>query len=337
MNNDTLHAEAVKLLIVRQRADGNCKDYNLRRREATAALRPILKQIWDKLEAGESVGSYTSKESWAASQSIKIRQIQSIIAGPQKKAQSLRVVSLKEGMTVRIGKRTFVISETPEESHITESQGVITVKGEEIHCSVTLDLGIEYRPAPKVKVPFKEIVVHVQSTKDYHFTMCGRKGIVDFANETRPATCKQCLKRVPVNAEEREMRAFAEAHGGKNLKYYEGLVGVEPKAKLLCLPCGRNTFTTQAGLDAHLKAYHTPRKARTKKPKKVACKLCGVDLPAALLKAKPYAKICSPCKEAGGDVRTYKGQQVTEGKSLYSVQVLPLGVEPQHGSLLRNQ
>lgn len=123
MNNDQLHEEAVKLLLARQatgtetNAKATAKSYNRRRREATAALRPILTQIWDALAAGESVGGYTSKEDWAKSQStsqhpITIRQIQRIIAGtPQKRRHD---VVLKEGMTVKIGDKVFTIIATAE-------------------------------------------------------------------------------------------------------------------------------------------------------------------------------------------------------------------------------
>src|SRR5271166_3285351 len=103
MTNDQLHEDAVKLLLQRQRnatettAKGVVKSYNQRRREATAALQSVLKQIWGKLDGGESVGGYTSKEDWASSQSISIRNCQYIINGGSNKAKSFR---LKVGMTV---------------------------------------------------------------------------------------------------------------------------------------------------------------------------------------------------------------------------------------------
>ena len=105
MNNDQLHEEAVRLLLDRQRnatetnAKNCVKSYNQRRREATANLQPVLIRIWEALGNGESVGGYTSKEDWASSQSITIRQIQRIIAGtPQKRHD----VVLKEGMVVKV-------------------------------------------------------------------------------------------------------------------------------------------------------------------------------------------------------------------------------------------
>jgi len=106
MTNDQLHENAVKYLLQRQRnatetnAKGVVKSYNQRRREATAKLQPILTQIWDALERGESVGGHCGKEDWASSQSITIRQIQRIIVGtPQKKRHD---VALKVGMTVTV-------------------------------------------------------------------------------------------------------------------------------------------------------------------------------------------------------------------------------------------
>ena len=105
MSNDGLHNQAVKLLLERAAtapevaAGAVRKSYNERRKEATAALRPVLTKIRELLGSGQSVGGFTSKESWAASQSIKIRQIQTIIAGPKPKAQSVR---LQVGMVVSV-------------------------------------------------------------------------------------------------------------------------------------------------------------------------------------------------------------------------------------------
>src|ERR1019366_5696412 len=114
MNNDILHQQAVKLLIARQATDTEAKakitakDYNQRRREATANLRPVLIRIWEALGNGESVGGYTSKEDWASSQSITIRQIQRIIAGtPQKRHD----VALKVGMTVTVDSAKAVLTQ----------------------------------------------------------------------------------------------------------------------------------------------------------------------------------------------------------------------------------
>jgi|ERR1039458_4378654 hypothetical protein len=114
MNNDQLHKDAVRLLQRRQAsgteatAKATALSYNKRRKQATAELRPILKSIWEKLESGESVGPYTSKEDWASHQSITIRQVQRIIAGPKKRPQSTGVV-LKEGMTVKLGDYTYLV------------------------------------------------------------------------------------------------------------------------------------------------------------------------------------------------------------------------------------
>lgn len=99
MNNDLLHAEAVRLLIQRQTTGAAIKSYNARRRAATAALQPVLQKIWGKLENGESVGGYTSKEGWSESQGVSIRQIQRIIRGT---AQTRHHVVLKSGMIVKI-------------------------------------------------------------------------------------------------------------------------------------------------------------------------------------------------------------------------------------------
>jgi hypothetical protein len=101
MNNDILHQQAVKLLVARQatnsevNAKGVAKSYNQRRREATAALRPILIQIWEAFDRGESVGGFTGKEAWCAGQSIGIRHCQKIVEGPKPKANSVRPTCAK--------------------------------------------------------------------------------------------------------------------------------------------------------------------------------------------------------------------------------------------------
>lgn len=116
MNNDQLHEEAVKLLIARQAtttqgaAKGTVKSYNARRKDATSALQPVLMEIWKRLESGESVGGFTSKEAWSESQGITIRWCQAIIAGPKAKAKSLRLVTLEEGMTVKIDGQEIVLT-----------------------------------------------------------------------------------------------------------------------------------------------------------------------------------------------------------------------------------
>jgi alkylated DNA repair dioxygenase AlkB len=107
MTNDQLHKDAVKLLIDRKSATLKSKDYNQRRRKATADLRPLLAQIWKAFDNGETVGGHCGKEDWAKSQSITIRQIQRIIAGtPQKRHD----VALKVGMTVTVDGAKVVLT-----------------------------------------------------------------------------------------------------------------------------------------------------------------------------------------------------------------------------------
>src|ERR1019366_7456589 len=116
MTNNQLHEDAVKLLLQRQRnatettAKGVVNSYNQRRKDATANLRPVLKQIWEAFERGESVGGFHGKEDWAKSQLIGIKQIQRIIKGP--KPQKRHDVVLKVGMTVVVGKQQVVLTQS---------------------------------------------------------------------------------------------------------------------------------------------------------------------------------------------------------------------------------
>jgi RNA polymerase-binding transcription factor DksA len=232
MSNDSLHESAVKLLLARTAttsevaSKGAVKSYNLRRREATAKLQDVLTKIFACLARGESVGGYTSKETWASSQSITIRQIQRIIAGPKPQAKRPQStdVALIAGMTVLIDGLKLVLTEG----------NLASLKGEAIHIATNL----------------------------------------------------------------------------ADKKKYAGPTAAETKA------------------------VNKELRARAKGPK--VCTKCKVTLPAELLAIRPFAKLCTRCREAQGDVPTHKGQQITTGKSDYFVEVLPVGVEPQNGSLLRN-
>src|ERR1700756_1722593 len=83
--NDLLHDRAVELLVEIKSNGQRAKDYNTRRREATAALRPVLTEVWQKFKTGETVGGFAGKEAWAKSQGITIRWCQAVIVGPQPK------------------------------------------------------------------------------------------------------------------------------------------------------------------------------------------------------------------------------------------------------------
>jgi hypothetical protein len=139
MTNNQLHEDAVKLLLQRQRnatettAKSCVKSYNQRRREATAALQSILAAIWKCLAQGESVGGFTSKEDWASSQSITIRQIQRIISGtPQKRHD----VVLKVGMTVTIDGAKVVLAQALIDLLVPTPQKVAKKKVKTVACKL---------------------------------------------------------------------------------------------------------------------------------------------------------------------------------------------------------
>ena len=105
--NNELHSSAVSLLAEIKSNGQQAKDYNTRRREATASLRPVLTEIWQKFEAGETVGGFSGKEGWAKGQNITIRWCQKVIAGPQAKTNSVR---LKVGKVVKIGETEYTLT-----------------------------------------------------------------------------------------------------------------------------------------------------------------------------------------------------------------------------------
>jgi hypothetical protein len=108
--NQDLHDKAVKILVEMaetqaeikakslvdaarestEKARMTRKEYNERRKAKTAELRPVLTEIWKKLEAGETVGGYTSKEAWCKGQSKTIRWCQKVIKDGGEVNKSLR-------------------------------------------------------------------------------------------------------------------------------------------------------------------------------------------------------------------------------------------------------
>jgi hypothetical protein len=83
--NDKLHRDALAVLkqMKPSRAERSAKDtvanYNERRNEATVRFGKIASAIWEKLEAGESVGGAVTKEGWCSVTGIKIRWAQTAI------------------------------------------------------------------------------------------------------------------------------------------------------------------------------------------------------------------------------------------------------------------
>jgi len=90
------------------------KDYNLRRRNATDLLRPMLVEIWDALGRGITVNGCTSKDQWAKwfnpGTKHPDRWIQKIIAGPQKKANSVRFDKIVEGGTYEVNGNKYTVT-----------------------------------------------------------------------------------------------------------------------------------------------------------------------------------------------------------------------------------
>ena len=67
MNNDELHKEAKRLLRLEASAKRKSSDYNSRRKEATAALKPVLTSIWEAFDRGETVGGCKGPKEWCKS------------------------------------------------------------------------------------------------------------------------------------------------------------------------------------------------------------------------------------------------------------------------------
>jgi predicted ribonuclease toxin of YeeF-YezG toxin-antitoxin module len=95
------------------------QSYNLRRRNATELLRPMLKKIWAALEEGMTVNGCTTKEQWARWFNPGTRHpdrwIQKVIAGP--KANSVRVTELVVGGVYRFKGVKYTVEKAALQSH----------------------------------------------------------------------------------------------------------------------------------------------------------------------------------------------------------------------------
>jgi hypothetical protein len=114
--NDGLHKRAIAAAEALLKAKHKAGDYNERRREATLDYGKVMSEVWTKLEAGEAVGGITQKEVFCKLLNIKMRWTQTAIQRYRVSTGALsapeppvRVVTLKPGTLVRIGKRTFTV------------------------------------------------------------------------------------------------------------------------------------------------------------------------------------------------------------------------------------
>jgi len=130
--NDDLHQQAVELIAQTKRGEPEQKakqtiaEYNERRKAATAALQPILTQIWERFEAGETVGGFSLKKDWAKAQGITPRWCQMVIKGPThreaKSPVSLRFAGLSQHLletleALRIVSRVYTYLRKDLSSH----------------------------------------------------------------------------------------------------------------------------------------------------------------------------------------------------------------------------
>jgi hypothetical protein len=121
--NQELHDKAVNLLL-KLKADtkvlaakGVIKDYNTRRKDATAELQVVLTQIWQKFDQGETVGTYTGKKDCCNGVGLGYRWAAKVIAGrPEVNSVHLPKVG---GILTLFGKRYRVMSlpESEDEIH----------------------------------------------------------------------------------------------------------------------------------------------------------------------------------------------------------------------------
>ena len=166
--NQELHDKAVNLLL-KLKADtkvlaakGVIKDYNTRRKDATAELRVVLTQIWQKFDQGETVGTYTGKKDWCNGVGLGYRWAAKVIASrPDAGVNSVHLPKVGGTLTL-FGKRYRVVS-------LPESEDDIHAFGNELEnkfgasCQITIGLHL-IGEVPKPAKKKIEIVLEVGKT-----------------------------------------------------------------------------------------------------------------------------------------------------------------------------
>ena len=174
--NTDLHAEAVRLMnqMKPEKPEIAAKEtvagYNKRRKETTAALKPVLVQIDDAFKRHETVGGWSSMKQWCEKVGTltyaRVRQIITGKSGNEAKVKSVGLldqVELTKDTVVRIGVEVFRLTTTPRLRPTTDGQW-------------TLEVLVEKVATTTVGVPQKSGVYHLIGTdKDgYHsVTKCG--------------------------------------------------------------------------------------------------------------------------------------------------------------------
>ncbi len=166
--NQELHDKAVNLLLTLKAdpevlaAKGILKDYNTRRKDATAALRAVLTQIWQKFDEGETVGTYTGKKDWCKGVGLGYRWAAKVIAsGPEARVNSVHLPKVGGILTI-FGKQYRVMSLPESEDEIHPFRNELENKfGASLQLTVGLHLIGEVPKPAKKKI---EIALEVGKT-----------------------------------------------------------------------------------------------------------------------------------------------------------------------------
>lgn len=196
-NIDDVGKKAVKLLIAIHNAKVDAKQTREMNRNRVSALRPLLQQVWDALERGETVQNCATKEDWAKRfANTSIRNLQYILAGGNKS---------RDNKSVNLNKVTHVIVNGVRYKLHSMLSVMPTAKGFDAY-SHTLDLNlIEEATATQSKKPTVVKVTHSRGytrkgTCSTRVTRCQNvyvnrkiKNKV-FADKDENVTCPDCLR-----------------------------------------------------------------------------------------------------------------------------------------------
>jgi hypothetical protein len=110
--NQALHDEAVKLLVDLSGTKKKTKDYNLRRKEITAALQPILLQIKEVFEKGQTCGGKSTIKDWCKQVGgITDRRFRQIVSG-ESQTKPRKRAKVKIGLILEVDGRDLIVTQS---------------------------------------------------------------------------------------------------------------------------------------------------------------------------------------------------------------------------------
>jgi len=201
--NAKLHDEALKYLVTLKptKSEGESKavvsDYNKRRIEATAKLKPILVQIDEAFQRGEKVYDHGSMKSWCKAHGLmtyaRVRQIITGKSGNEGKVKSATSLDLTEGTVRSIGGVEYEIGGAPRRSaksvggYYTFTFSAKLIDVPPVVTPTPTPITKQSQQAPEITPD--QIAITLTKPQMREVELIPRKGVVRVKNELRfPAT-----------------------------------------------------------------------------------------------------------------------------------------------------